>query len=228
MFADRTARIATAIYLIVGGGWAWLSGQPGPAWLETVWFAAVAAVGANLPGPANQVSLARAYLAAPALVYSLHLDFGALALCVALAGLSDMVDGTIARRFATPSSFGGGLDPVVDGIFAGALAIGLGLGGVIPLWLALVIIARYLLPAFAGAVLLALGRQPELRHTVAGQVSTTLILILVGGTCLFRALRQDSSGLVVAAEVVIPVATLATYLHLAWTLRRPISVPEPG
>jgi cardiolipin synthase len=228
VYADRTARIATAAYLIVGGAWAWLSGQPGPAWLETAWFATVAAAGAFLPGPANQVSLARAYLAAPVLVYSLHNQFGAVAVCVALAALTDLVDGTIARRLATPSNLGGGLDPVVDGLFMGALSVGLALGGVFPLWLALVVIARYLLPAAAGAVLIAVHRRPELRHTLTGQVSTTLILILIGGVCLFRALNQDASGLVAAAVVVIPVATAATYLHLAWVSRRPVAAPAPG
>jgi cardiolipin synthase len=228
VYADRTARVAGTAYVIAGLAWAWLSGQPGPAWLESVWFVTVAAVGARLPGPANQVSLARAYLAAPAFVYSLHLDFGLLAVCVALAGLTDLVDGTIARRFAHPSNLGGALDPVVDGVFLGALAIGLAAGGAFPTWLALVVIARYLLPAVAGGMLLATGRRPELRHTVTGQVSTSLIIVLIGGICLFRFLNQDATNVVVGAEVVIPIATLATFLHLAWVARRPVAAPEPG
>ncbi len=228
MYADRSARIAGTLYVIAGLAWAWLSGQPGPAWLESFWFVTVAAVGGLLPGPANQVTLARAYLAAPALVYSLHQDFALLALVVAIAGVTDLVDGTIARRFAHPSTLGGGLDPVVDGVLTGALAIGLAVGGTFPLWLALVVIARYLLPALAGGVLIATGHRPELRHTVTGRVSTVLILVLLGGVCLFRALRQDSSGLLNAAEVVIPIATVATYVHLAFALRRPAGAPEAG
>jgi phosphatidylglycerophosphate synthase len=111
----------------------------------------------------------------------------------------------------------------------GALVLGLSLGGAFPLWLSLVVIARYLLPALAGGVLIAAGRRPELRHTLTGQVSTTLILVLVGGVCLFRGLNQDSSGLLSAAEVVIPVATLATYVHLAFALRRrPATTAEAG
>jgi cardiolipin synthase (CMP-forming) len=228
MYADRTARVASTVYVIAGLAWAWLSGQPGPAWLESVWFATVAAVGARLPGPANQVSLARAYLAAPALVYSVHQNFGLLAVCVALAGLTDLVDGTIARRFVRPSNLGGALDPVVDGVFLGALAIGLAAGGAFPIWLALVVIARYLLPAIGGLVLISLHRRPELRHTVSGQISTSLIIVLVGGICLFRFFNQDASNVVVGAEVVIPIATLATFLHLGWVARRPVAAPEPG
>ncbi len=228
MHADKTARVASALYVIAGLAWAWLSGQPGPAWLESAWFVTVAAVGARVPGPANQVSLARAYLAAPAFVYAMHQDFGLLAVCVALAGLTDLVDGTIARRFVHTSELGGALDPVVDGLFLGALAIGLAAGSAFPMWLAFVVIARYVLPAAGGLVLISLHRRPELRHTVTGQISTSLIIVLIGGICLFRFFGQDSSNVVIGAEVAIPIATIATFVHLAWVARRPVAVAEPG
>ena len=221
--------IAGAIYGVAGVAWILATHPPGPQALYAVWFAAVAAAGCFIPGEANQVSLARAYLAAPALAYSLNAGMlGFLAVAIAIAGLSDLVDGTVARRFERPSTLGGGLDPVVDGIFMGAVAVGLSAGGAFPLWLAGVVVARYLLPALGGALLIALHRRPELRHTLTGQVSTSLILILIGGVCLFRGLNQDSSGMVAAAEVVIPVATLATFVHLAWVSRRPVAAAEPG
>jgi phosphatidylglycerophosphate synthase len=192
------------------------------------WFAVVAVIGAFIPGVANQVSLARAHLAAPALAYSvLPGRLGLLAVVLAIAGLTDLVDGTIARRFDKPSTLGGGLDPVVDGVLLGAVAIGLALGGTIPLWLALVIIARYLLPAVAGFVLLTMGRRPELRHTVSGQISTALIIVLIGGICLFRFMNQDAGNVVIGAEVVIPIATVATFIHLGWAARRSLR-PSPG
>jgi cardiolipin synthase len=202
---------ASLVYVVVGLFWGVLAGVP---WWVGAWIVVAAIVGGFVPGAANQVTLARAYLAAPALLYSLRSDFGLLAVCVALAGLTDMVDGTIARRFATPSQLGGGLDPVVDGLFMGALVIGLSVGGTIPWWLALVVIARYLLPALVGGALMASGRKPELRHTLTGQVSTTLILVLIGGVSLLRGLHQDSRGLLLGAEVVLPIATVATYVHL--------------
>jgi cardiolipin synthase (CMP-forming) len=228
MRLQRTGVVAGVVYLMAGLAWL-LLGTPDNPWLAGVWLVIVAAAGAFIPGVANQVSLARAYLSAPALVYALAGEYALLAVAVAVAGLSDLVDGTVARRFAQPSNFGGGLDPVVDGLFMGALCAGLALGGAFPAWLALVVIARYLVPALAGGALLAAGRRPELRHTLTGQVSTILILVLVGGACLLRALDQDSSGLIKGAEVVIPVATLATFLHLGWAAaRRPAGVAEAG
>ena len=65
------------------------------------------------------------------LVRMTEAEIGARA-TVALAGLTDLVDGTVARRFKSPTNFGGGLDPVVDGLFAAALAFGLAFGGVFP------------------------------------------------------------------------------------------------
>jgi phosphatidylglycerophosphate synthase len=225
---NRVGVTGGAVYLAFGLLWVSLARPPGPAWLLVGWFLVVAAVGAFIPGEANQVTLARAHLAAPALVYSLAAALGPLAVVLAVAGLTDLVDGTVARRFDRPSTLGGGLDPVVDGVLLGGVAVGLALGGTFPLWLAAVIVARYLLPAIGGLVLISLHRRPELRHTVSGQISTSLIIVLVGGICLFRFLSQDATNVVVGAEVVIPIATVATFLHLAWVARRPVAAAEPG
>lgn len=214
---QRTGVIAGLIYVVIGLLWIQIT-QP-PLYL-IAWLMVVAVAGSYIPGEANQVTLARAYLAVPAFAYATTAKLGLLAVVVAVAGLTDLVDGTIARRLDQQTQLGGALDPVVDGVFMGALCIGLVIGAFIPLWLALVVIARYLLPALAGGLLLAAGRRPDLRHTLMGQVSTVLILVLIGGVCLFRGLNQDASGLLVAAEVVIPIATVATYVHLAFALRR--------
>lgn len=214
------------MYLVLG--LAWISITQPPLYL-IAWLMLVAVAGSYIPGEANQVTLARAYLAVPAFAYATSGQFGLLAVVVAVAGVTDLLDGTIARRFSQPSQLGGALDPVVDGVFTGGLVIGLAVGGTLPVWLALVVIARYLLPALAGGLLIALGRRPDLRHTLTGQISTVLILVLVGGVCLFRGLRQDASGWLSAAEVVIPIATLATFVHLGFVaFRRPARAAEGG
>jgi phosphatidylglycerophosphate synthase len=227
MQAQRAGIVGGVVYLVLGLAWVFGT-HPGPPLPFIAWFAVVAAAGTLIPGVANQVSLARAYLAAPALVYSLEPhSLGPLAVVLAIGGLTDLVDGTIARRFDRPSTLGGGLDPVVDGLFLGAVAVGLAVSGKFPIWLGLVIVARYLVPALAGAALIAAHRRPELRHSVTGQISTSLIIVLLGGICLFRFMNQDAGNVVIGAEIVIPIATVATMVHLAWLARRP-AAPGPG
>lgn len=228
MRATRAGLVGGGVYLVLTALWLVLAHPPGNRVLYELWFIFLIVAGTNLPGAANQVTLARAYLALPSLVYALDPgSYGALAVCVALAGVSDLADGTLARRFGT-SRLGGGLDPVVDGVYFGAVAIGLAVGGAYPGWLAAVVVARYSLPALAAAALLAAGRRPELRHSLFGQASTVLIAALLGLVALLRGLGQDASPVVAVASVVIPLATLATFANLAWNARAALAAPAPG
>ncbi len=58
-------------------------------------------------------------------------------------------------------------------------------------------------------------------------MSTTLNLVLLGGVALLRGLNQDPGNLVIGAEIVLPIATAATFIHLAIALRRG-PVADPG
>jgi phosphatidylglycerophosphate synthase len=227
-----SAGLAAAACLLVGdAAWLLLTGPPGMP-LLAVWFVAAAAFGAFLPGWANQMSMVRAHLAGPGLIYALSpRSFGLLAVTVALAGLSDVLDGAIARRFEGTSSLGGALDPVVDGVFFGAVAVGLAAGGAYPAWLAGVVVLRYLIPALAGGLLLLWGRRPKLRHTPLGQGSTALIAILLGGVGLLRAAGRDTGALLIVSEAIIPLAALATFGNLLWANRHSIGgsgTPQGG
>ncbi len=197
-----------------------------PAWYGA-WFVAVAAAGLFLPGIANQVTLSRGHLALPGFIYSLSAGtLGGLALVVAVAGLSDLVDGTVARRMGSITRAGAALDPIVDGVFYGAVAIGLGAGGAYPLWLGVVVLARYFVPVIVGGVLVARGRLPKFRHTFFGQLSTTLIATLLGGIALFRGFGVDVANIVLGASLLFPLVTLLAWVELARTARD-LARPEP-
>lgn len=200
-----------------------LTRPPGRPWLIG-WLLAAAVFGSFLPGWANQVTVARAHLAGFGFAFALAPStFALLAGTVALAGLSDVLDGAVARWFEGASPLGGALDPVVDGVFFGAVAVGLAVGGAYPAWLAAVVVLRYLLPALAGALLLLSGRKPVLRHTPLGQASTVVIAVLLGGVGLLRAVGRDTGLLVSFSEALIPLAALATFGNLFWANRRAIA-----
>jgi cardiolipin synthase len=225
----RAGAGGSLLYLAAGATWLILARPGGPLPPYLAWLALTAAVGLFLPGLANQVTLARAYLAAPALTYAVDPGhFGLLAVTVALAGATDLLDGMVARRTSGPSRLGGALDPIVDGLFFGSVAIGLALGGAYPAWLAAVVVLRYALPAVVGGALLELGRSPQLRHTPLGQVSTTLIAVLLGWLALWRGFGLDSRSVLTLGEVVIPMATLATFANLYWVNRQAFAGRAPG
>ncbi|MEO9150755.1 MAG: CDP-alcohol phosphatidyltransferase family protein [Lapillicoccus sp.] len=74
---------------------------------------------------------------------------------LALSGLSDYLDGKIARRFNLVSRVGELLDPLADRLYILTTLIGLAWRGVLPIWLVVVLLAR---DAFMAVLILALKR----------------------------------------------------------------------
>ncbi|WP_338181997.1 CDP-alcohol phosphatidyltransferase family protein [Candidatus Dormiibacter inghamiae] len=213
---------ASLVYLSATALWLLAARPPALPWLGLAALA-VAAAGLYLPGLANQISLGRAYLAGPALGLGATRALLPLALVILLAAATDLADGFAARRWEKPTRLGGALDPVVDGLLFGSAGVGLALAALYPLWLAVVVILRYLLPALGGGLLLLFGRQPVLKHTPAGQASTAAIALLLIGLAAWVALGRDARWLLLAAEVVIPLSAAAALLNLAWVNRSALS-----
>jgi len=104
----------------------------------------------------NLVSLSRMALT-PVIIYCLRLnsDRGTLAavILMVVAGLSDFLDGYLARRMNKFTELGLVLDPLADKIFAIGLIIGLIFLRGFPLWLAVLIIARDLAIVIVGLII---------------------------------------------------------------------------
>ncbi len=63
-------------------------------------------------------------------------------LVAAIAGLSDAVDGFLAKHFGWQSWIGGMLDPIADKLLLTAAFISLALAGELPFWLAALVVGR--------------------------------------------------------------------------------------
>lgn len=83
-------------------------------------------------------------------------DLIALAV-LALSGLTDFLDGWIARRFNQVSKLGQLLDPAADRLYILAALLGLAWRDLVPLWLVIVIVARDVMLVVLGALLARIG-----------------------------------------------------------------------
>ncbi|MGH7609285.1 MAG: CDP-alcohol phosphatidyltransferase family protein [Candidatus Dormibacteria bacterium] len=142
----------------------------------------VALEGLGLP---NGLTAVRAYLALPVLLFAVLPPLGlgrALFLAVAapIAAL-DAADGFIARRVGPVTVLGRALDPVMDTVFFSICAAAAWLVGLLPAWLAAIMLVRYGLPALGFAILYPwLRRRPELVATGFGKVSTLAGALAIG------------------------------------------------
>jgi cardiolipin synthase len=108
------------------------------------------------------------------LVLGPHADAWAVGLLIA-AGLSDWLDGVIARAWDQQSRLGQVLDPAADRLYIAATLIGLAIRAIIPWWLVALLAARELLLAVALLVLRHYGYGP-LQVSLVGKAATLCLL----------------------------------------------------
>ncbi|HEV7147389.1 MAG TPA: CDP-alcohol phosphatidyltransferase family protein [Pedococcus sp.] len=88
------------------------------------------------------------FVGVPVFLWAILTRHDALALATLMvSGLSDYLDGKIARRFGLVSRVGQLLDPLADRLYIATTLFGLAWRGVIPWWLVAVLVGRELLLA---------------------------------------------------------------------------------
>jgi cardiolipin synthase len=126
----------------------------------------------------NLITLARLF-AVPVVVWAISTGEIALAFWLFVAaGISDAIDGFIAKRFHLQSELGAYLDPLADKALLVSIYVSLGIVAAIPVWLAVLVVARDLL--IIGAILLSvlLLRPVAVRPIPISKVNTLAQILL--------------------------------------------------
>ena len=181
--------------------------------------------------PANQLTLTRVLLAPAFVILTVYGHFGWALIVFAVAGLTDLLDGLIARTFSRRTSLGAWLDPMADKLLIVATVSvltlpGLGLVNKLPVWLTILIITRDLLIVLTAAVInLAIGRR-EFRPSVLGKTATA-VYILTGVFALFENYRGVESKMLPVFVYTSLALTVASGVHYIAGLTRWLSAGEP-
>lgn len=157
----------------------------------------------------NFITLAR-LLAVPLVIWLLTGDhyFEATVLFVA-AGISDAVDGFLAKRFGWSSLLGAYLDPLADKALLVSVFVALGLKGALPAWLIITVVSRDVL--IVGGIMLAylLGNPMAVRPLIVSKLNTAAQLLLIAFVL------GERSGLAFLAPVLVPGVVLVAGLTVA-------------
>ena len=140
------------------------------------------------------------------------------ALVLALvAGLSDGLDGWLARRYGWRSRLGSLLDPIADMAMLGLAVFGLWLVAMLPGWLLGLVIVRDLVVVAGAAVWWRIAGPFEATPTLLGKLSTGVQIALVL-LCLVE-LAGLALPLQLRKEAVIAVAALTFASGLDYVVR---------
>jgi cardiolipin synthase (CMP-forming) len=147
--------------------------------------------------PANQLTLLRVLLI-PAFVILVVYGYLGWALVVfATAGLTDALDGLLARWSGQRTSLGAWLDPMADKLllvttFVVLTIPGLGLSNRLPIWLTVLIISRDVVIVVTVAIVnLAIGPR-TFRPSIYGKVATATYIVTAVIAMFFNYLGYHS------------------------------------
>ena len=163
----------------------------------------------------NLITLARILLV-PVVVWAIASDQMRLAFLLFLAaGVSDAVDGFLAKRFGMASELGAYLDPLADKALIVSIYVTLGIAGAIPRWLVILVVSRDIM--IVGGVMLSwlIGKPVSVKPLLVSKLNTAAQIVFAGvvlGVARLRFRCRPVLTLVMALVAALTLLSVAVYL----------------
>src|SRR5687767_13376141 len=134
-----------------------------------------AGFGLSIP---NLITLGRILLV-PVVVWAIAVGEMRLAFILFLvAGLSDLVDGFLAKRFGMATELGAYLDPLADKAMIVSIYVVLAIVGAIPLWLVILVVSRDIMIVSAVILSWVIDKPVELKPLAVSKLNTVAQILL--------------------------------------------------
>jgi len=148
-----------------------------------------------------------------------------------VAGISDAIDGYLAKRFDWQTELGSYLDPIADKLLIVSVFIALGVSGALPSWLVIAVVSRDIL-IVAGVVLAWLMDRPfAMKPILVSKANTAALVLLVGVVLADQAFALGWENLrfvLVGLTGALTFASLAAYLDMWLRHMSAADSPDPG
>jgi cardiolipin synthase (CMP-forming) len=116
-------------------------------------------------------------------------------LVFALAGISDALDGFIARYFNQRTRLGAYLDPLADKLLLVSALVCLAVLKVLPAWLAVIVITRDVIIVLGIAILTITEMPYEVEPSIVSKCTTTVQLLTIAAILLHQSFGLLSAAL---------------------------------
>ena len=132
------------------------------------------------------------------------------------AGLSDAVDGWLARRNGGGNAVGALLDPAADKALLVSMYVTLAAVTVLPDWLAILVVFRDVVIVGGIVVLSLLGQSVPIRPLYVSKLNTALQIVLVAVALALSGFEFDAPVLLTALVWLVAVSTLSSGAAYVW------------
>jgi cardiolipin synthase len=185
--------------------------------------------GSDVLTPANQLTLLRMFLIPAFVVLVIEGELGWALVVFATAGVTDALDGVIARRSGQKTTLGAWLDPMADKLMLVSAFVvltlpGLGLANRLPIWLTALIISRDVgIVVTVAIVNLAIGRR-TFKPSVFGKAATAVYITTAVLAMLYNYLGYHARIVDVAIYTSLGI-TLLSGFHYIWHATKTLGDP---
>jgi len=178
----------------------------------------------------NAISIMRIFLIVPILMYIVRERYDLALLLFFIAGFSDGVDGFLAKRFDWHTRIGALLDPIADKLLVGGTFITLVFTGLIPAWMAAMVIIRDVVIVGGATAYNFLIRPVEGEPTRISKLNTALQLLFIVFV-LSRAgfdWPDEIAITIIGAGVVVTIVVSGIDYVWSWARRARKTNPQAG
>jgi cardiolipin synthase (CMP-forming) len=158
----------------------------------------------------NLITIFRLILVPIVIVMILQEEWAWALALFAIAGVSDGLDGYIARQLDMRSEFGAVIDPLADKVLLDSIYITLAIVEVIPSWLAVVVVSRDIMIVMALMVSWMMAQPMTVKPLFVGKVNTALQIAFAAFVLGGLAFALDLGMLVDLFTILIVLLTIMT------------------
>lgn len=160
----------------------------------------------------NLITLARLALVPVVIWLVLHHRLDLASLAFLAAGISDALDGWLARARNARSRIGAMLDPLADKALLISVYVTLAIVGLLPDWLTLLVVFREAMILGGLALLWALGQRPAIRPLYVSKLNTAAQIALAALALFVPGFGLPLEGLLALAVLVVAATTALSLL----------------
>ncbi|MEZ0170267.1 CDP-alcohol phosphatidyltransferase family protein [Microvirga sp. TS319] len=158
----------------------------------------------------NIITIARLVMVPIVIVMIMQERWAAAFILFVVAGVSDAVDGFIARHFDMRSEFGAYIDPLADKSLLVSIYVSLAIVGAIPSWLAIIVVSRDAMIVSAVLLSWVMSRPVEIKPIMVSKLNTAAQIGFAAFALAANAYDVELGGLEEIVMLIVATLTVAS------------------
>jgi cardiolipin synthase (CMP-forming) len=175
----------------------------------------------------NQITLLRLGFL-PLFIVSISYEHYRWALIIlVIAGLSDAIDGLLARSLNQRSSLGAYLDPIADKLLLSSSFVILAFKHEIAMWLMIFVLSRDVIILIVAVVILLISGYRPFPPSILGKATTFFQIVMIFAVVLAAAYPNARLATInYILMYTVATLTVVSAIHYSFSIARKLSLPE--